>query len=97
MRSVWRRSSEACASLSIVSARRLRTDPRPPPTFVATTIWSRLPRSAIQRPMIWRRIVFRCQRTIGSFRICTSRLDGSELKRFPWPLGSAHPDWGADH
>ena len=41
-----------------------------------------------------KRIVFRCQPTIGTFRLCTSRLDGSELKRFPWPLGSAHPDWG---
>jgi hypothetical protein len=50
--SVCRRSSEACASRSIVSARRLRTAPRPPPTFVASTIWSRVPRSAIQRPMI---------------------------------------------
>jgi Tol biopolymer transport system component len=41
------------------------------------------------------RIVFRCQPTVGTFRLCASRLDGSKLTRFPWPLGSAHPDWGA--
>ena len=40
------------ASRSIVSARRLRTAPLPPPTLVAITSSSRLPRSAIQRPMI---------------------------------------------
>jgi Tol biopolymer transport system component len=43
-----------------------------------------------------RRIVFRCQPTPGEFRLCTSRLDGSALKRFPWPLGSAHADWGTE-
>ncbi len=41
-------------------------------------------------------IVFRCTKAqlTGSFNLCTSRLDGSQLKRFPWPLGSAHPSWG---
>ena len=52
MRPVCRRFSEAWASRSIVSARRLRTAPWPPPTFVARTIFSRLPRPDIQRPMI---------------------------------------------
>jgi TolB protein len=42
------------------------------------------------------RIVFRCQPAAGTFRLCTSRLDGSKLTRFPWPLGSAHPDWGTE-
>jgi Tol biopolymer transport system component len=28
------------------------------------------------------------------YRLCTSRLDGTGLKRFPWPALSLHPDWG---
>jgi Tol biopolymer transport system component len=44
------------------------------------------------------RLAFRCQaldRTgLPLFRLCTARLDGGELKRFPWVLTSAHPDWG---
>jgi TolB protein len=45
-------------------------------------------------------IVFRCQPQAGppqagAFRLCTSRLDGSQLKVFPIePLNSVHPDWG---
>src|SRR3954470_12730649 len=52
MRSVCRRPGDARASDAIVSGLRLRSAPRPPPTFVATTIWSRFPRCASQRPMI---------------------------------------------
>jgi Tol biopolymer transport system component len=44
------------------------------------------------------RVVFRCwPKTglrIGNFRLCTSKLNGTQLKRFPWPLDSAEPDWG---
>jgi Tol biopolymer transport system component len=41
-------------------------------------------------------VVYRCHANVGEidFKLCTSRLDGSRLKRFPWPLGSAHPSWG---
>jgi Tol biopolymer transport system component len=41
-------------------------------------------------------IVFRCSkaRLTGTFNLCTSRTDGSHLKKFTWPLGSAHPSWG---
>jgi Tol biopolymer transport system component len=42
-------------------------------------------------------IVFRCRPLSldsGPFRLCTSRVDGKQLRRFPWPLGSAHPSWG---
>jgi Tol biopolymer transport system component len=41
-------------------------------------------------------IVYRCHATLGGidFKLCTSKLDGTRLKRFPWPLGSAHPSWG---
>jgi Tol biopolymer transport system component len=43
-----------------------------------------------------KQIVYRCHATVGGldFRLCTSKLDGSGLKRFPWPLSSAHPSWG---
>jgi hypothetical protein len=42
-------------------------------------------------------IAFRCR--IGSdpggpFRLCVSNVDGSHLRRFPWPVDSAHPVWG---
>ena len=42
-------------------------------------------------------IVYRCHAKVGEidFKLCTSKLDGSRLKRFPWPLGSAHPSWGS--
>ncbi len=44
------------------------------------------------------RIVFRCQPStgpaIGDFRLCTSKPNGTQLKRFPWGLDSAHPSWG---
>jgi Tol biopolymer transport system component len=44
------------------------------------------------------RIAFRCwPKTglrVGDFRLCASRLDGTQLRRFPWRLDSAHPDWG---
>lgn len=45
-------------------------------------------------------ITFRCQPQAGppragAFRLCTSRLDGSNLKVFPIePLNSVHSDWG---
>jgi Tol biopolymer transport system component len=41
-------------------------------------------------------VVYRCHATLGGvdFKLCTSKLDGSGLKQFPWPLGSAHPSWG---
>jgi Tol biopolymer transport system component len=42
-----------------------------------------------------RKLAFRCHKPgSASFYLCTSNLDGSALKRFPWPLGSAHPSWG---
>jgi Tol biopolymer transport system component len=42
-----------------------------------------------------RRIAVRCQPQPGTFRLCTSRLDGSDLKVFPFqPMASVHPDWG---
>jgi Tol biopolymer transport system component len=45
-----------------------------------------------------KKVVFRCQpksgAAIGNFRICTSKVDGTGLKRFPWRVDSAHPDWG---
>ena len=42
------------------------------------------------------RIVYRCTATYptGPFNICVSRPDGTGLKRFRWPLLSAHPSWG---
>ena len=42
-------------------------------------------------------IVFRCAKAqlTGAFNLCVSRLDGSRLKKFPWPLASAHPSWGS--
>lgn len=40
-------------------------------------------------------IAFRCQPQLGTIRLCTSRLDGGDLKLFPIePLLSVHPDWG---
>ena len=27
------------------------------------------------------------------YRLCISKLDGTSVKRFPWPLMSVHPDW----
>jgi Tol biopolymer transport system component len=48
-------------------------------------------------------LAFRCRSTPGTgsppgavFRVCTSRLDGSHVKRLPWPVSSAEPDWGLD-
>jgi Tol biopolymer transport system component len=44
-----------------------------------------------------RQIVFRCHAPVlagTSFKLCTSRLDGTHLKQFPWAVGSAHPSWG---
>jgi Tol biopolymer transport system component len=45
------------------------------------------------------RIAFRCWAKtglqLGNFRLCTSKLDGTGLKRFPWKLDSAEPDWGS--
>ena len=43
-----------------------------------------------------KRIVFRCRSGAGplSFRLCTSNLNGTGFRRFPWPVGSAEPDWG---
>ena len=43
-----------------------------------------------------KRIVFRCRSGAGqlSFRLCTSNLTGNGFRRFPWPVGSAEPDWG---
>jgi Tol biopolymer transport system component len=40
-------------------------------------------------------IAYRCrgQGAATPFRICTSRLDGSDFRRFPWELDSAHPSW----
>ena len=41
------------------------------------------------------RIVYRCSPAdLSRFNLCVSRLDGKDLKRFPWPLQSAHPSWG---
>jgi Tol biopolymer transport system component len=40
------------------------------------------------------RVVFRCHKSRRSYNICTSKLDGTALKQFPWPLESAHPSWG---
>ena len=42
------------------------------------------------------RIVYRCAGRVltGTFRLCTSRLDGKRLKQFPYKLDSAHPSWG---
>ena len=42
------------------------------------------------------RVVFRCRSGAGSlsFRLCTSNLNGTGFNRFPWPVGSAEPDWG---
>lgn len=52
-------------------------------------------------------IVFRCRSANPSappppglpplaalFRVCTSKLDGTGFRRFPWPVSSAEPDWG---
>ena len=42
-------------------------------------------------------IAFRCRTGAGltlSFRLCTSKLNGTSFRRFPWPVGSAEPDWG---
>jgi len=44
-----------------------------------------------------KRIAFRCRFGTGltlSFRLCTSKLNGTSFRRFPWPVGSAEPDWG---
>jgi Tol biopolymer transport system component len=43
-----------------------------------------------------KRIVFRCRSSAGpaSFRLCISKLNGTGFRRFPWPVGSAEPDWG---
>ena len=51
MRSVRRRASEASAARRIVAGDSPST-PGDLPTFVATTMSSRLPRAAIQLPMI---------------------------------------------
>jgi len=43
-----------------------------------------------------KQIAFRCQSGTGltlSFRLCTSKLNGTSVRRFPWPVGSAEPDW----
>jgi Tol biopolymer transport system component len=43
------------------------------------------------------RIAFRCRSGTGltlSFRLCTSKLNGTSFRRFPWPVQSAEPDWG---
>ena len=42
-----------------------------------------------------KRIVFRCRYGAGppSFRLCISDLNGTGFRRFPWPVGSAEPDW----
>jgi Tol biopolymer transport system component len=41
-------------------------------------------------------IVFRCRANSGPtpFRVCRSKPDGTNFKRFPWPVNSAEPDWG---
>jgi TolB protein len=43
-----------------------------------------------------KQIVFRCRTSAGplSFRLCISSLNGTAFRRFPWPVGSAEPDWG---
>jgi Tol biopolymer transport system component len=41
-----------------------------------------------------KRLVFRCQLQPFTWYVCTSRLDGSHVHRFPWQVASAHPDWG---
>ena len=44
-----------------------------------------------------KRIAFRCRSGTGqalSFRLCTSKLNGTSFRRFLWPVGSAEPDWG---
>src|SRR5262249_28247243 len=38
-----------------------------------------------------KRIAFRCRSGTGltlSFRLCTSKLNGTSFRRFPWPVGS---------
>jgi Tol biopolymer transport system component len=40
-----------------------------------------------------KKLVYRCNLRTG-FHLCTSKLDGSALKVFPWVLDSAHPSWG---
>jgi Tol biopolymer transport system component len=40
-----------------------------------------------------KKIAFRCNLRTG-FHLCTSSLDGSGMKIFPWVLDSAHPNWG---
>ena len=52
-----------------------------------------------------KQVVFRCRSKPGTspppglpplaglFRICTSKLDGTGFRRFPWPVSSAEPDW----
>ncbi len=42
-------------------------------------------------------VVFRCRSRAGPtppFKPCTSKLNGSSFRSFPWPLASAEPDWG---
>jgi dipeptidyl aminopeptidase/acylaminoacyl peptidase len=43
-------------------------------------------------------ITYRCQPKTGlaegDFRLCTTKPDGTQFKRFPWKLNSTHPDWG---
>jgi Tol biopolymer transport system component len=43
-----------------------------------------------------KRIVYRCRSGASplSFRLCISNLNGTAFRRFPWPVGSAEPDWG---
>jgi hypothetical protein len=44
-----------------------------------------------------KQIAFRCRSGTGltlSFRLCTSKLNGTGFRRVPWPVGSAEPDWG---
>jgi len=44
-----------------------------------------------------RQIVFRCRARTGPrppFKLCTSKLNGTSFRSFPWPLASAEPDWG---
>ena len=44
-----------------------------------------------------KQIAYRCHSGTGqtlSFMLCTSTPNGTSLRRFPWPVQSAEPDWG---